>query len=162
MWVGVRFFPLPGVIQASHCRESECRCTYKYEASHHLSDKCWPAKDLPSDHELEARASKSELALMRGLPKLSRCSKLITITSHFEHFLYRMSICVQFRDSVTPALQMSGSRCPSARWQHTQPAVQRTQNTGLADGRTSAWRARVYLSQLALKSFSRSSSRKQK
>ena len=66
----------------SHCPELDRRWTHKNETSHDLFGICWHAKDLYSDHELEARTSEIEPVVIRGLKVMSLRSH------HYDHISF--------------------------------------------------------------------------
>ena len=57
-------------------------------------------KICPPITNLKLEPQKVNQQSFQGSLNTHECPKVITITLDLEHFLYRMSICVQFRDSV--------------------------------------------------------------
>ena len=91
-------------MQVSHYPDT--RWPYEDEAPHDLSGIFFGMpKICPPITNLKPELQKVKRRSYEGLRCLHECSEVIMIASEFEHFLYRMSIGIQFRDSVTPALE---------------------------------------------------------
>ena len=61
------------------------------------------AKDFATTHEVAAEFLKLHRRSYDGLRNRHEWPDVFTIRAEFKHFLYRVAIFAQFRDSVTPA-----------------------------------------------------------